>query len=178
MILNCNQCVGRTLGNAYDSIKKIGDISFIKLSPSFPIDIRFNQEFKEQLEEIFDTMSLDMNLRVIENFETFKHQWTLPLQKSKHILEEMDKTLNNVKNSLGQNLSILPDDYNPPRYNGTASNVNHVEQEIEHYNKTSMVRDFNCLFYCYSQGPSIDTYLFKLYSYNIQDIHGTNRRNH
>jgi hypothetical protein len=137
-ILNCNQCVGRTLGDAYDAIKKV-DISVVKLSPSFPINMQFTQEFEEKLQQMFHAIYLDMNWRVIENFEYLKHEWTLPLQKSEEILQDIETKLKKIKTSLGEDLSIIPHDYDPPVYNGTASNINDIDEEVEHYKETSLV---------------------------------------
>ena len=147
-VLDWNFAVGDTLGSAYDSVKKAWKSKLPCLN-DFPFhDIDLVDNFQGPFLNEYSKLSSKWKGVVDKSYETFKERLDLSLSETLVIVEDMEITVRRARNSLMENVSLIPADYNPPQYIGAKVEINELGEELETYRSTSEVRSRSlCTFF-------------------------------
>jgi hypothetical protein len=147
-VLDWNFVAGDTLGSAYDSVKKAWKSKLPCLN-DFPFhDIDLVDNFQGPFLNEYSKLSSKWKGVVDKSYETFKERLDLSLSETLVIVEDMEITVRRARNSLMENVSLIPADYNPPQYIGAKVEINELGEELETYRSTSEVRSRSlCTFF-------------------------------
>lgn len=140
-VLDCNGCTGKTLGRAYDSVRKAWKSELPALSDVFPLqNIDLIDNIEGQFLNEYSKVTAKFKVMVETSHEQFKEGWESSLSETADIVEAMESTVMAARSSLMRNVSILPADYNPPQYVGANVEITDLDKELEHFGSMSKVR--------------------------------------
>jgi hypothetical protein len=107
----------------------------------FPFhNIDLVDDFQGSFLKEYSKVTAKLKLMVETSHEQFKVGWESSLSETSDILEAMESTVIAARKSLMRNVSILPENYNPPQYVGVIVGINELDEELEHFDAMSQVR--------------------------------------